>query len=270
MDEIIISGLKVFARHGVYDFEKRDGQSFLVNAVLETDFSRASEMDDLAETTDYCAVCSLIEKFLGENTFDLIETAAAGLSREILLRFENITAACVEICKPQAPIGQEFKSISARTRCARHRVFLSLGSNMGDKKANLDFALARLGENECCRVVRVSEFVKTKPYGFTGQDEFLNAAAQIETILSPHALLKLINGIEADAGRKRELRWGPRTLDVDILLFDDLVCCDERLVIPHPDMKNRRFVLEPLSMIAPDVIHPVCKKSVREMLKDLD
>ena len=133
---------------------------------------------------------------------------------------------------------------------------------MGDKKGYLDLALKKLEATDLCRITKVSEYIETEPVGYTDQDEFLNACAEIDTVLSPSELLDVIHGIEAETGRERTIHWGPRTLDIDILLYDDEIICTDELVIPHPEMTKRRFVLEPLSAIAPYAYHPVAKDYV--------
>jgi 2-amino-4-hydroxy-6-hydroxymethyldihydropteridine diphosphokinase/dihydroneopterin aldolase/2-amino-4-hydroxy-6-hydroxymethyldihydropteridine diphosphokinase len=143
--------------------------------------------------------------------------------------------------------------------------YLALGSNIGDREAYLAKALKMLGETEGVKVTNVSTFLNTKPVGYTDQPDFLNAVVEIETTLEPHTLLGVCNEIEQNLKRKRIIHWGPRTIDVDILLFGDLVLEDETLTIPHPRMTERNFVMQPLSEIAPNVIHPVLGKTVWEL-----
>ncbi len=143
--------------------------------------------------------------------------------------------------------------------------FLSAGSNMGDRRSNLEAALQSLGDAGV-GIRRVSSYYETEPVGFRGQPWFLNVAMEVETGATPEELLEICLEIESAQGRIRSFRNAPRPLDLDILLFGDLVIESPRLVIPHPRLAERRFVLEPLSQIAPDVLHPLLKKSIRSLL----
>ena len=147
------------------------------------------------------------------------------------------------------------------------RAALGLGSNVGDRRAHLETALSGLRAR--LEVLSVSRFLATEPVGGPPQGEFLNAAALVETELSPRALLELAQALEEAAGRERDARWGPRTLDIDLLLYGDEVVRDADLVIPHPRLHERRFVLEPLAEIAPDWIVPRLDRTVRELREDL-
>jgi 2-amino-4-hydroxy-6-hydroxymethyldihydropteridine diphosphokinase len=147
------------------------------------------------------------------------------------------------------------------------RVALGLGSNVGDRRAHLETALTRLRER--VNVVSVSRFVATEPVGGPPQGPFLNAAALVETDLRPRALLELARELEEAAGRQRGVRWGPRTLDVDLLLYGDEVVDEPDLEIPHPRLHERGFVLDPLAEIAPDWVVPRLDRTVGELRENL-
>jgi 2-amino-4-hydroxy-6-hydroxymethyldihydropteridine diphosphokinase len=134
--------------------------------------------------------------------------------------------------------------------------YLGIGSNIGNTKDNLDSAIKILNESKNCKILQVSRFYKTKPVGLANQPDFLNAVVKIETLLSPEDLLKLINIIENKLGRVRTIKWGPRTIDIDILIYGNININKENLIIPHPAMMERAFVLEPLSEIEPNMILP--------------
>jgi len=142
-------------------------------------------------------------------------------------------------------------------------VYLSLGSNVGDREAQLQDARARLAT--VGRVVAESSLYETEPVEFTQQPWFLNCALALETGKTPQQLMAAILRIEEEIGRRRVQKKGPRSVDIDILLFDDTLVDSTDLTIPHPAMHQRRFVLEPLAEIAPELLHPVLKKTIREL-----
>jgi 2-amino-4-hydroxy-6-hydroxymethyldihydropteridine diphosphokinase len=146
-------------------------------------------------------------------------------------------------------------------------VYLSLGSNLGDRYANLRAAIERLGEAGATR--SVSGFYETEPVELRDQPWFLNCVVVLETRDTPRALLKKVLAIEREMGRLRMKDKGPRSIDIDILLFGDRVVEERGLKIPHPAMHQRRFVLEPLAEIAPEAFHPLLRKTARELLADL-
>jgi 2-amino-4-hydroxy-6-hydroxymethyldihydropteridine diphosphokinase len=145
--------------------------------------------------------------------------------------------------------------------------YIGLGSNMGDKFGTCGRAIKMLGK--AGRLVKVSSFYCTEPVGYANQEDFVNAVAAIETDLSPAALLARCHVIEDELGRSRLVRWGPRTIDLDILLYGDQVINDGELTIPHPLMAARAFVLVPLFEIAPDAVHPVLKAAVAQLIHRL-
>lgn len=149
----------------------------------------------------------------------------------------------------------------------RKRVYLSLGSNTGDRAANLQAAIGKL--SHVGNVLSVSSFYETEPVEFTSQPWFLNCAVSLETDKSPSQLLQGVLTIEQAMGRSRTQDKGPRNIDIDILLYGDVAVEEKGLRIPHPGLAARRFVLEPLTEIAPDARHPVLKKTARELLEVL-
>lgn len=143
-------------------------------------------------------------------------------------------------------------------------VYISAGSNIGSRETNLDFGARRLGERG--KILRTSSFFETEPVGYADQPWFLNQVFELETALPPHELLAWCNEIERDGGRVRTFANAPRPLDLDILLYGDRIISEPDLVVPHPRMTERRFVLEPLAEIVPDLLHPIEKKTIRELL----
>ena len=147
------------------------------------------------------------------------------------------------------------------------RVFLGLGTNLGDREANLETAVGKISEN-IGSVVRLSSVYETEPWGFSTEEMFLNMVAEVETKLKPSGLLGRMLMIEAEMGRLRNGRgYSPRIIDLDILLFGETIMDTASLVIPHPKLHERRFVLVPLCEIAPGLIHPVLRKDIKTLLK---
>ena len=250
-DEIHIDDLEVYAHHGVFPQEKEKGQLFYVNLVLYTDTRRAGQQDELTLSTHYGEVCHLVTRWMQEHTYDLIETVAETVAEQVLLHYPLVHALDVEIRKPQAPIGLPFGSVSVKLHRGWHRVYVALGSNMGDREKYLEMGVDAMKCREDIRLKKISSWRQTLPYGGVEQEDFLNGVMEIETLLTPPELLDYLHETEQAADRKREVHWGPRTLDLDILLYDDLVMESEELIIPHVDMQNRDFVLGPMSEIAP-------------------
>ena len=145
-----------------------------------------------------------------------------------------------------------------------HTAYLALGSNLGDKEANLRRAL-ELVQQRGVEVVKTSSFICTEPYGVTDQPQFLNGVCEVRTSLEPLELLRTLLEIEQEMGRVRLRHWGERNIDLDLLLYEDVVMDTPELILPHPDMQNRDFVLLPLAEIAPELVHPILQKSIEEL-----
>ena len=150
-----------------------------------------------------------------------------------------------------------------------HVTYIGLGSNIGDRLAHIQNAIHTLSKTEGITIQKISSVYKTDPVGYEAQAQFLNGVAAIQTHLPPLSLLHTLKNIETAIGRQHRIRWGPREIDLDILTYGDLCLQTEKLVIPHPEMHRRRFVLVPLAEIAPDLVHPVLKESVQTLLARL-
>lgn len=269
MDQIKIENLEVFSNHGVFPEETKLGQKFLVSCTMYLETRKAGKRDDLEESVNYGTISHLIKQKMEEDTYLLIEAVAEHLTEEILLFDEKIKAVDLEVKKPWAPIGLPLETVSVKISRRWHEAYIALGSNMGDKKGYIKQAITGLVNTPGCRVRKMSNLIVTAPYGVTDQEEFLNGALKLETLLTPDELLDRLHELEQEAGRERIIHWGPRTLDLDIILYDDCVIEEDHLCVPHVDMQNRAFVLAPMAEIAPYKRHPVYRKTMMEMLVDL-
>ena len=286
LDEITITGLRVFAHHGVYDFEKRDGQTFVVDATAYLPLTEAGGTDDLARTVHYGELAAEIVAAVERDPVDLIETVAERVAA-VVLAYEAVVLTRVSVHKPDAPIGLPFtdlavtitransspSEIAAASEAATAgrlrtltdelaeriepwgpavatRAIIAMGANLGDREASLRAAIAGL-EGAGVRVVAASPIVQTPALKLEGVDEeapaYLNAVVAVDTVLSPRALLRRLNRIEDEHGRTREVRWGDRTLDLDLIAYGSVTVLDQDLVVPHPRAHERAFVLDPWS-----------------------
>lgn len=164
------------------------------------------------------------------------------------------------ICSPTD--NRYIRRMNRQTNC-----FLSLGSNLGDNESLLNEAVRHLQKQDC-RIIRISGFYKTKAWGKTDQPDFLNAVVEISTGLPADELMSRILQIETEMGRKRQEKWGPRTIDIDILFYGNQIIESEKLIIPHPQLHLRRFVLVPLNELAPDFLHPLFLRPIHQLLQE--
>ncbi len=269
LDQIHIRNLEVFGRHGVFPEENRLGQKFIINATLYITTREAGLKDDLTKSVHYGEVSHFMTSYMTEHTFGLIETAAEQMARAVLLHFPAMQRITLEILKPWAPIGLPLEAVSVEITRGWHRSYVAVGSNLGDREAYIRQGIASLDSREDCVVERVSELIGTKPYGVEEQPDFLNGMLELRTLLLPEELLETLHEVEQQAKRERTMHWGPRTLDLDIIFYDDCVVDKRILKIPHPDMQNREFVLKPLAELAPYLRHPLNGKTVEQMLAEL-
>lgn len=265
MDKIKITGLKVFAHHGVFPEETKNGQDFYVNAVLYLNCRPAGLSDDLTKSVHYGEVSHFITKFLQEHTYQLIETASEQTVKALLLKYPLVDKIEFELCKPHAPIGLPFENVSVTIERGWHTVYVAVGSNMGQKESYIENGIRELGEMPEIQIEKVSKMIVTKPYGGVEQDDFVNGAIKLRTLFTPHELLDALHEVEKHGGRERLVHWGPRTLDLDIIFYDDLVYEEDDLIIPHVDMANRDFVLKPLLDLCPNKRHPILGQTMAQL-----
>jgi dihydroneopterin aldolase/2-amino-4-hydroxy-6-hydroxymethyldihydropteridine diphosphokinase len=292
LDRISIVGLRVRGRHGVFDHERVTGQDFVVDAVLWLDTTAAAAADDLGLTADYGAIADRLAAIVGGEPVALIETLADRLAKACLAD-PVVQEAEVTVHKPHAPVSQTVTDVAVTIRrkassagqpitvraeggeqtgrdeaasgenaagaegrdaTVRERpVVLSVGSNLGDRMTNLQLGLDVLaGGGLILRAV--SSVYETDPVGGEGQGDFLNAILLAVSALPARDILARCAAAEAAAGRVRTVRWGPRTLDVDIVMCGSETSTDPTLTLPHPLAHERAFVLAPWLELDPDAV----------------
>ena len=269
MDKLYLENVEIFANHGVFQEEKKLGQKFIISVELTLDTREAAITCDLSKSVHYGELCHKIEEEFKKESYDLIETAVEKVAEYILFNYDMVKKAKVKLKKPWAPIGRHLDYAAVEIERGWHKAYISVGSNIGDKKKNIEESIERMKKIKEIRVAKISTLIETKPWGFEDQEEFVNGAIEIITTLSPKELIRTLLNIEAEMKRERILRWGPRIIDLDVVFYDDLISNDEEIILPHPRMEERAFVLEPLNEIAPYMLHPIKNKRVFQLLNEL-
>ncbi|MDY6065907.1 MAG: 2-amino-4-hydroxy-6-hydroxymethyldihydropteridine diphosphokinase [Finegoldia sp.] len=269
MDRLSIKDLEIYANHGLYEAEKELGQKFLLSVDIDYDMKEVATNENLDFSIDYGALAKDLTRIFREKTYDLIETLAYRIIAYIFDSYRIAQEVRVTIKKPWAPINLPLDTAMISIERKKHRVFIGLGSNMGDKNYYLQKAIEKIRDRKI-EVLRVSDFYTTKAWGKTDQDDFLNACIEVITYEEPEDLLKILNEIEDELGRERKEKWGSRTIDLDILFIDDKIIYTDKLKVPHPYIRERKFVLEPLNDIAPFFVHPVYKVMIKDLLDDVN
>jgi dihydroneopterin aldolase / 2-amino-4-hydroxy-6-hydroxymethyldihydropteridine diphosphokinase len=273
MFKIKIKDLKLFGYHGVKQEEKTIGQNFLFN--ISIDIAKDSfekdglYQDNILNTVNYSEIITLVKEINSNNRYNLLETFSEVLAEKIISYSPLILKVKVRIEKISPPIKESIGSVGVELELERNPnshdyelktskksiVFLSLGSNLGDREKNLRDAVKKLRANQNLDVISISSIYETEPMYVENQEYFYNIVlkAAIKSAYSAFELLGYAKKIEFDMGRKSTYaRYGPRTIDVDILTFDELRIDSDLLGLPHPKIFERNFVLIPLSEISPD------------------
>lgn len=255
-DVIELVGLTAFGHHGVLEHERIDGQEFGADLRLHVDNAAAARSDALERTVNYAAVADAVVEEIQAGPYRLIETLADRIAHRVLRDQVLVRRLDVTVHKPSAPIPHHFTDV--RLHLVRDGapvpVALALGSNLGPREQHLERALDLLHAAEGVEITWTAPVVETDPVGGIAQDAFLNTVVGLTSRRGPWGLLDLTQAIEADARRVRELRWGPRTLDVDVVLYGDLQQDDPDLTLPHPRAHERAFVLAPWHAARPDAV----------------
>lgn len=257
MDQIEIRGLRVMTVVGALPHEREAAQPVLIDLLLTVDLRQAGRSDALSATVDYAAVSERVAEAARAARDVLLERLAERLAA-VALGFDRVVAVEVALAKLRPALAEDLASTAVRIRRwqgeavpdepEEHEAIVALGSNLGDRAAQLRLALRRLGG-----VRRQSQVFETDPVGGpAGQGPFFNMVAAVETVLDPFAFLRRLQAIEAQAGRERGERDAPRTLDLDLLFYDDLAIQGPGITVPHPRLAERRFVLAPLAEVAPE------------------
>jgi dihydroneopterin aldolase/2-amino-4-hydroxy-6-hydroxymethyldihydropteridine diphosphokinase len=257
MDRILIDDLRVMTVIGALPHEREAAQPIRIDLSIGLDLRNAGRSDELHDTVHYGLVCERVAEMARDSKDILLERLAAKVA-DVVLEFDLVELVDVKLTKLRPPIPEEVQSTSVTLTRSRaeaaapplenHEVIVALGSNLGDRLGYLKFAVGELGN-----VVAMSQVFETEPVG--GPDDqgaYLNMVVKVHTALDPYAFIRRCQRIEANALRQRIVHWGPRTLDVDMLFYDDVHIDSEHLTVPHPRINERRFVLTPLSEVAPE------------------
>jgi dihydroneopterin aldolase/2-amino-4-hydroxy-6-hydroxymethyldihydropteridine diphosphokinase len=260
MDRILVDDLRVMCVIGALAHEREAAQPLRIDLSVGVDLADAGRSDDLDDTVNYGLVAERVTEMAMASKYVLLERLATEIA-DIVLSFDRVDDVEVTVTKLRPPVPNDLATTAVHIARSRahpapsaahgHTVIVALGSNLGDREAHLRLAvdqLDRLGQ-----VTAMSDVYETEPIG--GPDEqgaYLNMVAVVATALDPFAFLRRCQRIEVLARRERLVHWGPRTLDVDVLFFDDVVVESPELSLPHPRVHERRFVLAPLADVAPE------------------
>ena len=256
-DRIVLRGVSATGFHGVLDFEKRDGQTFVVDVEMEVDLTPAGTSDDLVDTVNYAEVATDVVALIEGESLDLIEALADRIAAKVLTRKQMVSVPAVLGASvvvtdhtPPAPVGHPYTDVGVTVARLRETpVVIAIGSNLGEPLETIQNAVSALWV--ALDLKAASRVYETAPVGGPAQSAYLNAVVVGTTQMSPQRLLRTMQDIEHDHGRVRKERWGPRTLDLDLIQYGDPVfdtdvrLATEALTLPHPRAHERAFVLVP-------------------------
>jgi dihydroneopterin aldolase/2-amino-4-hydroxy-6-hydroxymethyldihydropteridine diphosphokinase len=277
-DRIHLRGVEAFGHHGVLADEKRDGQPFVVDVVMALDLAPAGTSDALDDTVSYAEVAGEVVARITGPSFDLVERLAEVIADDVL-GHALVDAVTVTVHKPQAPVGHPFSDVAVEVHRTRGvPVVVALGANLGDARSTLEAAVREIAALPGMRVRGVSPLVETDPIGGPDQPAYLNAVLVGDTTLEPEELLRRMHDIEAAHGRTREIRWGARTLDLDLIQVGragthaEVRKDDAALTLPHPRAHERAFVLVPWAQadLAATIRTPEGTRPVADLVSGMD
>lgn len=269
MDEVLLKGLRFEGRHGVTQDERNNPQAFEVDISIGLDLKPAAITDLLDKTVDYSMVYQEVRQIVEEESFNLLEALAERIAARVLA-LNRVMRVSITVKKLHPPIVGKYEYFGVHLERERfqHRAYIGLGTNLGDREENLATARRMLADIPSINIAGVSSMYHTLPWGKTDQPEFLNQVVAVDIRLSAWELFQELMNIEQVMGRVRTEQWGPRIIDLDLLLYGDQQIDEPDLVVPHPWLTKRAFVLAPLLEIAPDLTMPD-GRYIREILAAL-
>ena len=269
MDKIHIKDLEIIGFLGAIPEEKVLGQKFVLSFELDVDLRQAGKNDDLTKTVHYGELAQKVEEEFTKTSYDLIEKAAEEICEFVLLNYPLVKKVKLLLKKPWAPTRKHVEYVAVEIERKWNKVYIAAGSNLGDKEETLKEAIYKIDKRKDCVVTKVSNFYTTDPVGYEDQDQFVNCVFEINTLQTPSELMDTLLEVEKDFKRERIIRWGPRTLDLDIIFYDDIISYDEHILIPHPRAHERQFVMKPMCDINPYYVHPIYRKRVMDISSEL-
>ena len=269
MDKIHIKDLEIIGFYGAIPEEKVLGQKFVLSFELDVDLRQAGKNDDLTKTVHYGELAQKVEEEFTKTSYDLIEKAAEEICEFVLLNYPLVKKVKLLLKKPWAPTRKHVEYVAVEIERKWNKVYIAAGSNLGDKEETLKEAIYKIDKRKDCVVTKVSNFYTTDPVGYEDQDQFVNCVFEIDTLQTPSELMDTLLEVEKDFKRERIIRWGPRTLDLDIIFYDDIISYDEHILIPHPRAHERQFVMKPMCDINPYYVHPIYRKRVMDISSEL-
>ena len=269
MDKVHIKDLEIIGFHGAIPEEKVLGQKFVLSFELDVDLRQAGKNDDLTKTVHYGELAQKVEEEFTKTSYDLIEKAAEEICEFVLLNYPLVKKVKLLLKKPWAPTRKHVEYVAVEIERKWNKVYIAAGSNLGDKEETLKEAIYIIDKRKDCVVTKVSNFYTTDPVGYEDQDQFVNCVFEINTLQTPSELMDTLLEVEKDFKRERIIRWGPRTLDLDIIFYNDIISYDEHILIPHPRAHERQFVMKPMCDINPYYVHPIYRKRVMDISSEL-
>lgn len=258
LDLVEVTGITAWGCHGVLEAEQAIGQAFSVDLGLQLSTATAARGDDLRATVNYAEAAALTVEAIQGGPHQLIETLAEQIAQNVLALSARLRAVTVTVHKPAAPVGLPVADVRVRItrRAAPVDAVLAVGTNLGDRAAHLARALDLLEAADGVQVAWTGPVLESDPVGGPEQGPYLNSVIGVRTTRSPEGLLALVHAVEQDAHRERIVRWGPRTLDVDVICWGSLQQEDTTLTLPHPRAHERAFVLAPWAAARPQAELP--------------